>query len=172
METERVLCPYCGKQMELKSMGSSFYYYACPHHNMIDELEMCSAAAPISQTPEGAYRKAISMYKPPMRPMTLDEVKAHIGYAEDGDGRRFDKADARPLYLEISSNLRPLLQAAALAAGRPAHCPWGRADNVFSFLCTIAEHPDHYNRVARFWADEPTEEEKAAAAWEEPDDEE
>ncbi len=29
------------------------------------------------------------------------------------------------------------------------------------------------NRVARFWADEPTEEEKAAAKWEdEPDDEE
>lgn len=173
-----VCCPYCGKPMRLQSIGRDMYFYACTHHsNMREELdtdEICAAHGPISKTPEGAYRKAMRLNRPMTRwPMTLDEVKAHIGYMEDADGRRYEKADARPLYIEISPRLQPMVWAAANAAGRPGHCPWGRSDNVFSFLCIIAEHPDHYNRVARFWADEPTAEEKAAAKWEdEPDDEE
>lgn len=53
MEMEPVYCPYCGKQMELKTIGDRYYYYSCRHNALEENLdntdEMCAADGPIAK---------------------------------------------------------------------------------------------------------------------------
>ena len=72
-EPEKVLCPYCGAEMEpadegiIPSFYPDWYYFVCP---------CCQSQSPWDRSPEGAYEEALKRHKPPQRPLTIEEINA------------------------------------------------------------------------------------------------
>lgn len=173
-KTKTVYCPYCGKQMELKSIFGKFYYYRCPCHKpeeKLDRDEECVAAAPLSKTPEGAYKKATALYKPMRKPMECLSVYLHIGWGltetEISPKRLLKYINARPLYLEINPKYA---HSRELGRFDKHYCyPWFGPEDIRAMLRREEKNPEKYSygRTYRFWWEEPSDEESAAAAWEE-----
>lgn len=135
---EKVLCPYCGREMKLDRDDDGYVfgaaYYVC---------EGCGSTSPTANTDADALAAAKARYLPPNRPLTLDEVKALDA----------DEAGDMPCFVEIEPNwyernpddFKPRLCAAVM-------CQMG-------FCYTT------YNKLYRIWLRKPTQAEMDAAGW-------
>lgn len=165
MGNETVICPYCGSEMQrARVSGESHTWYQCTNPD-------CSASSPIACGYEEAYQKALCRYRPILRPMTPEEVKAHIGWRRKRLEVWAMNPKARPLYVELrkGSKLANVLWKIA-AINDKEFCPWARANDVLKLIAHKVS-PIVFNRMIRFWPDEPTEAEKEAAKWEDEEDE-
>lgn len=91
--TDKVLCPWCGNKMVFtngwivydggkeKQVGYDCYY----------ECEKCGAKSPHVNvySGESPLQAALRRYEPPIRPMTLEEIKEHR-----------ERKDANPMWIE------------------------------------------------------------------------
>lgn len=146
--TEKVLCPYCGNEMEVVSgyrMGS-LAWVACARCTQ----KGCDALGPRVEgfdtsvdAEAAALASAQARYLPPNRPLTLDEVKA-LDADEVGDIPCFVEIEPTA-YKEDSDDFDPRLRA-----------------------CLVNEHAldrAFYNKCSRIWLRKPTQAEMDAAGW-------
>lgn len=165
MGNETVICPYCGSEMQrARFSGEPHTWYQCTNPD-------CSASSPIACGHEEAYQKAMCRYRPMLRPMTPEEVKAHIGWRRNRLEIWAMNPKARPLYVELreGSELKTCMEQLAAKEGKTLY-PWVRTDEVTTMI-THKISPLAYGKQIRFWPDEPTEAEKSAAKWEDEEDE-
>ena len=141
---DKVLCPYCGGEMEVVSgyrMGS-LAWVACARCTQ----KGCDALGPRVEgfdtsvdAEAAALAAAQARYLPPNRPLTLDEVKAmerdDMGYAIAWTENRRDEENHPWPYVE--------------------------ADCVPKF----AEYFEDYGKEYRVWLRKPTQAEMDAARW-------
>lgn len=140
----KVLCPYCGREMELETdslfdVGScgedDFYYYECPD---------CAAHSPCAGTNEQAYANA--MRRPLQRPLTLEEAKEQVSvWIEYSEKVKFVKRAEPALYV-CSDDSKSCF------------------DEGFSEQFRLANKD--YGEMWRCWATKPSDEEREAAKWE------
>lgn len=165
MRKEAIICPYCGSEMrQARLSGKPYAWYECKN-------TACNASSPIVCGQEEAYQKAMCRYRPMQRPMTLEEIKAHIGFQINGLTAWTTRPAARPLYVELrnGSKLANVLGKIATINDKE-FCPWARANDVLKLIAHKVS-PIVFNRIIRFWYDEPTEAEKEAAKWEDEENE-
>ena len=137
---DKPLCPYCG-----------------PWNGHPDGVEMenkfmwfkcpvCHSRSPFVKKSEDNLTAALRRFQPMQKPMTLEEVKQHLA-----------SGNQRPLRIEFNpSDIR--------YRDETLFSLWRFPHNVGA-LCS---RENQYNVVFRFWLEEPTDEERAAAKWEEP----
>ncbi len=136
--TETPKCPYCGAETRLNENNEGIYWYECRE---------CHATGPTEDTREEALSAALHRAEPEMRPLTLDEVKAHCAKG----------TDAEPLYIEFSRRTtlsRWILVFPNIECNEPA--------TVTRYL-DIWEHD--YGKNWRCWPRKPTPEQMTAAKW-------
>ncbi len=67
---DKVLCPYCGAEMNLDRQDDGYVfgaaYYVC---------QECGSTSPTANTEAAALAAARARYLPPNRPLTLEEAK-------------------------------------------------------------------------------------------------
>lgn len=158
--TPKVLCPYCGAEMEECEMAdllgflspaiydlvvdrcTATYMYNCPE---------CWACTPMAKTMKEAY--TIALRRPLQKPLTLDEITKTIYclpcWLEEEDDR------LSPDVLDRDS--------VGFFFKMQAHMMRQGIDE-----CVPHYPEDEYNITWRCWATVPTREEREAAKWEEP----
>lgn len=152
-ETPRPKCPYCGEKMELchephdpwGEFSNDDWCYWC---------EKCIAYAPVEYTEEEALSAALR--RPLQQPIPLDDIlfspfqipcwierkkNGRVGLVADV----LDRSDYDRFFGQVDANM--------LEQGLVEHMTRYRADN--------------YGKTWRCWASRPTDEERAAAKWEE-----
>jgi hypothetical protein len=146
--SEKVLCPYCGAEMWFPKsaweivgidMGGNNYtaYGKCRN---------CGAISPKGygrtqdEAMEAARAAALHRYTPPIKPMTLEEVRKHT----------LD-VDAAPLWCEEKTSTG--------AEG------WFLACTVSAWVSVLC-NAYWYGRKWRCWKSKPTKEEMEAVGWE------
>lgn len=145
---EKIICPYCGAEMEIKTAkyGQGALGWAmCRNEN-------CSAEGPLvsgktmERAVENARTAALRCYTPifkPLKPMTLEEVKgasrAWMEVETEGWDMQFVKMDKR-------------------SGGVVYQTPG--SEQLYGVLY------DDYGKTWRCWDREPTDEERSAAEWE------
>ena len=137
--TETPKCPYCGAEMELK--------YVCGEYFCL--CAACESTSPARASKEAALSAALHRAEPEMRPLTLEEVKAHCAKGPD----------VEPLWIEFSRKTtlsRWILVAPNIECNEPA--------TVTRYL-DIWEND--YGKTWRCWPRKPTPEQMAAEKWEE-----
>lgn len=139
--TETPKCPYCGAEMMMEKYDNKeIYWYICAK---------CGCAAPMGKNPEAALSAALHRAEQELRPLTLEEVKAHCAKGPD----------AEPLYIEFSHRTtlsRWILVSPNIECNEPA---------------TVTRYLDiweqDYGKTWRCWPRKPTPEQMAAEKWEE-----
>lgn len=109
----------------------------------------CAATGPTEKTPVEAFSAALHRAEPEIRPLTLEEVKAHCAKGPD----------VEPLWIEFSRKTtlsRWILVAPNIECNEPA--------TVTRYL-DIWEND--YGKTWRCWPRKPTPEQMAAEKWEE-----
>lgn len=149
--TETPKCPYCGGEMALRAheepKNKWSAWYICKE---------CYSMGPLSsECEEKSYAEEVAIVytlhraEPEMRPLTLEEVKAHCAKGPD----------AEPLYIEFSHRTtlsRWILVSPNIECNEPA--------TVTRYL-DIWEHD--YGKTWRCWPRKPTPEQMAKVEWEE-----
>ena len=140
--SEKILCPYCGEWnghpdgVEMKLQDDG---------NEIEpvtfwyECCICGNMSPAKITLEEARAAALRRFTPMQKPLSLEEVFRHI-----------DSENERPLCIEFNPPA-------------PWERKWRAAKNIRWYVQT---NPQGYNRYYRFWREDPTDEERQAAGWE------
>lgn len=99
--TDKVLCPYCGAEMNLDRQDDGYVfraaYYVC---------QECGSTSPTANTDAAALAAAQARYLPPNRPLTLEEVNAlerdDMGYAIAWTENRHDEENHSWPYVEAN----------------------------------------------------------------------
>lgn len=141
--TDKVLCPYCGSEMEssgwVSLINGNLAYTVCSNNR-------CKSAGPyvrgyetMAEARAAALAAAQARYLPPNRPLTLEEVanleRDDMGYAIAWTENRRDEENHPWPYVE--------------------------ADCVPKF----AEYFEDYGKEYRVWLRKPTQAEMDAAEW-------
>ncbi len=146
--TETPKCPYCGAELEVTH---AFVSDATAAHKLVYTCfcHECGVYTPKRSTPEEALSAALHRAEPEMRPLTLEELKAHCAKGPD----------AEPLYIEFSRRTtlsRWILVSPNIECNEPA---------------TVTRYLDiweqDYGKTWRCWPRKPTPEQMAAEKWEE-----
>ncbi len=91
---DTVLCPYCGTEMDVAGYADG-YTAVCSG---------CMSEGPFMNAPKEARAAARKRYVPPVKPLTLDELKAMNGepvwIVEFPDWGHWELADNAEMYLE------------------------------------------------------------------------
>lgn len=144
--TEKVLCPWCGAEMEINTIELNRGHIA----RMECHNSECNARGPMTKwhdteekAIESARAAALRRYTPQIKPMTLEEVlwtegEIYVDYAGE-----FDTWACRCF---INSTTEEVT----------VHCIEETETLDFSA----------YNRTWRCWSRKPTDEERSAAEWE------
>lgn len=146
--TETPKCPYCGAEMLDDS-----YTWTCPkcYSNSPVVIWDEEKVKGMTEEEKKAYAREAALHRaePEMRPLTLEEVKAHCAKGPD----------AEPLYIEFSHRTtlsRWILVSPNIECNEPA---------------TVTRYLDiweqDYGKTWRCWPRKPTPEQMAAAKWEE-----
>ena len=155
---DKPLCPYCGPWNGHPDGVEMKETYHVEHFSLINiwwRCPICGSTSPIatgiyprcaSQAHDEAYQDAISRFRPMQKPLTLEEVKRHIA-----------EGNERPLYIEFNFSAKPNFR------GTSFYPLWRAYDNIQALI----RHEERYNVEFRFWWEKPTDEERAAASWEE-----
>ena len=145
---EKPKCPYCGAELEVTH---AFVSDATAAHKLVYTCfcRECGVYTPKRPTPEEALSAALHRAEPEMRPLTLEEVRAHCAKGPD----------AEPLYIEFSRRTtlsRWILVSPNIECNEPA---------------TVTRYIDiweqDYGKTWRCWPRKPTPEQMAAEKWEE-----
>lgn len=150
--TETPKCPYCGAEMirtddiTTACMSSRYTCRECGSAApQVNELDW----AKFPEVSERAREAALHRAEPEMRPLTLEEVRAHCAKGPD----------AEPLYIEFSRRTtlsRWILVSPNIECNEPA---------------TVTRYIDiweqDYGKTWRCWPRKPTPEQMAAEKWEE-----
>lgn len=136
--TEKVLCPYCGSEMEyyVLEMSESDYvgYMGCMNTACASTGPATSHIKTEAEAKIAALAAAQARYLPPNRPLTLDEVKA----------LETDNWMCTPAWVEFADCKK------TIESGQIRLAP-----NVLA----------GYGRDYRVWLRKPTQEEMDAAEW-------
>lgn len=142
---DKPLCPYCGPwngqpdgvEMIPRDFGAGGPAFCiCP---------ICSSRSPVRTRLDDAIADALRRFQPIQKPLTLEEVKRHIA-----------EGNERPLYIEFSFSAKPNFRDTSF------YPLWRGYDNIQALI----RHEERHNVEFRFWWEEPTAEERAAAKWE------
>lgn len=148
--TDKVLCPWCGAEMKEHLTCASGGHPAWLNYKC--KNIWCSAVSPYGDTREEAKAKALHRYTPPLKPMTLEEVREKddeelwVESRERGSGHMQG-------YCELS------IFSSFNGYERFDFYPCG-SDIAYDYK------PRDYNRDWRCWERKPTNEERSAAEWE------
>lgn len=146
--TDKVLCPYCGSEMEyyVLEMSESDYvgYMGCMNTACASTGPATSHIKTEAEAKIAALAAAQARYLPPNRPLTLDEVKG-LDADEVGDIPCF--VEIEPYWYEQDpDDFEPRLRADVIC--KPS-----------------LSEPTYYNKDYRVWLRKPTQEEMDAAEW-------
>lgn len=139
---EKVLCPYCGNEMELEHYGigdDESFVYGCPD---------CAAQSPISYSAESALATALS--RPLQKPLTLEEAKKNpiVIYFEHKSFSNLNRYGVRIMgkkqYQMQDGSIIPLLS---------------------KYIKNNSLYIGKFGLDWRCWATKPTDEEREAAKW-------
>lgn len=142
IETQK--CPYCGAETRLNENNEGIYWYECRE---------CNATGQTEKTREAALSAALHRAEPEMRPLTLEELKAHCA-----KGR-----DAEPLWVEFDT-------VSDMALWVLANTPCGMDERdipSLAYWLKDEELVSEYGKFWRCWTQKPTPEQMAAEKWEE-----
>lgn len=146
--TEKVLCPYCGSEMEyyVLEMSESDYvgYMGCMNTACASTGPATSHIKTEAEAKIAALAAAQARYLPPNRPLTLDEVK-HLEMDESGRACCFVEIEPNE-YRADSDNFEPRLYAGVI---------WPE----------ISDDDSDYGGKWRAWLRKPTQAEMGAAGW-------
>lgn len=136
--TDKVLCPWCGGEMQLNQQ-LFLSFYVC---------RKCGAHGPVSiEGTELAYAATLRRYEPPCRPLTLEELEAdsycYPCWIED--------AIYRPLFPEVLD--------------KDSTGYFGKIDAANHKMVDYFM-PKEYGKTWRCWPRRPTDAEREAAGWE------
>lgn len=147
--TETPKCPYCGAEM----MDDS-YTWTCPKCYSNSPVVIWDEEKIKGMTEEEkmAYAREAALHRaePEMRPLTLEELKAHCA-----KGR-----DAEPLWTEFR-------EECAISRWIFAVIPPDVFDRPVLSEWIATDRREKYGKVWRCWPRKPTPEQMAAAEWEE-----
>ena len=138
-------CPYCGTGMILERRCSMGMFYHCPNLK-------CLSASPYVRRKDGEDTKALcyeaALRRPLQKPLTLREFHEMAeNFTEEA-----------VVYCESKED--PQTYANILYGGRIID---READSVHAYMLVYK----NYGKTWRAWATRPTDEERAAAPWEE-----
>lgn len=139
--TETPKCPYCGAETRLNENNEGIYWYECRE---------CNATGPTEKTPVEAFSAALHRAEPEMRPLTLEELKAHCA-----KGR-----DAEPLWAEFR-------EECAISRWIFAVIPPDVFDRPVLSEWIATDRSEKYGKEWRCWPRKPSPEQMAAEKWEE-----
>lgn len=139
--TETPKCPYCGAETRLNENNEGIYWYECRE---------CNAKGPTEKTPVEAFSAALHRAEPEMRPLTLEELKAHCA-----KGR-----DAEPLWTEF-------MEECAISRWIFAVIPPDVFDRPVLSEWIATDRREKYGKKWRCWPRKPTPEQMVAEKWEE-----
>lgn len=153
--TETPKCPYCGKKMALKVREEPKNKW-----NARYICNKCHSTGPyVNECQEKSYAKEVALAytlhraEPEMRPLTLEELKAHCA-----KGR-----DAEPLWVEYDT-----VRDMALWVLANAPCGMDEKDMPsLTYWLKEEELVSEYGTFWRCWLRKPSPEQMAAAEWEE-----
>ena len=141
--TETPKCPYCGAETRLNENNEGIYWYECRE---------CNATGPTEKTPVEAFSASLHRAEPEMRPLTLEELKAHCAKG----------LDAEPLWVEFDT-------VSDMALWVLANTPYGMDERAIPSLAYWLKDKDlvsEYGKFWRCWPRKPTPEQMAAEKWE------
>lgn len=150
---EKVLCPWCGAEMYPTASAKVPQIewcacYICPDCPCVNSPEV-EGFKTAEEALEAAKAAALRRYTPPLKPMTLEEVKeVKAVWIEDPEQ-------------EYESKLYPAIY-------------WGVGNGSYSvFVADIDDgeerawyRNEEYGTWWRCWSRKPTDEERSAAGWE------
>lgn len=150
--TETPKCHYCGAELEVTH---AFVSDATAAHKLVYTCfcRECGVYTPKRPTPEEALSVALHRAEPELRPLTLEELKAHCA-----KGR-----DAEPLWVEFDT-------VRDMALWVLANTPYGMDERdipSLAYWLKDEELVSEYGKFWRCWPRKPTPEQMAAAEWEE-----
>ena len=137
-------CPYCGAKIRLNENNEGIYWYECRE---------CNATGPTEKTPVEALSAALHRAEPEMRPLTLEELKAHCA----------KERDAEPLWVGFET-------VSDMALWVLANTPWGIDEKdipSLAYWLKDEELVSEYGKFWRCWFRKPSPEQMAAEKWEE-----
>ena len=140
--TETPKCPYCGAEMMMEKYDNKeIYWYICGK---------CDCTAPMGKNPEAALSAALHRAEPEMRPLTLEEVRAHCAKGPD----------AEPLWAEFK-------EECAISRWIFAVIPPDVFDRPVLSEWIATDRSEKYGKEWRCWPRKPTPEQMVAEKWEE-----
>lgn len=138
-------CPYCGTTMILERRCSMGMFYHCPNLK-------CLSVSPYVKRKDGEDTPALcyeaALRRPLQKPLTLQELHALI-----------DPGDEVVTYCETSAPSVPYTYANIWTGDLVIDVVGFTKKNHVRFV--------NYGKTWRAWASRPTDEERAAAPWEE-----
>lgn len=141
---DKPLCPYCGEHNghpDGVEMADMEYWYRCP---------VCGCLTPLVTRKEDNLPTALRRFQPMQKPLTLDEVE--------------DVCNDDPMYMEIATGADEI-------DGYWVRCPQYDETTVdflhFGQRRLDRRNAGEYSKTWRCWRTRPTDEERAAAKWEE-----
>lgn len=134
-------CPYCGAETRLNENNEGIYWYECRE---------CKATGPTEKTPVEAIFAALHRAEPEMRPLTLEEVRAHCAKGPD----------AEPLWAEFK-------EECAISRWIFAVIPPDVFDRPVLSEWIATDRSEKYGKEWRCWPRKPTPEQMEAEKWEE-----
>lgn len=146
--TEKVLCPYCGSEMNcndfVKTNGKYLAYMMCSNKACQSIGPTVTGYETMAEARAAALSAAQARYLPPNRPLMLDEVKA-LDADEVGDIPCFIEVEPTE-YKKDPDDFDPRLRADVIC--KPS-----------------LDEPTYYNKCYRVWLRKPTQAEMDAAEW-------
>ena len=150
--TETPKCPYCGAEMKFDAVRLT-------QHNWVgwSHCENCRSVGPSKsncytekEAEESALSAAFHRAEPEMRPLTLEEVRAHC----------VKGPDAEPLWAEFR-------EECAISRWIFAVIPPDVFDRPVLSEWIATDRSEKYGKEWRCWPRKPTPEQMAAKKWEE-----
>lgn len=148
--TETPKCPYCGAEML-----DGGYTWTCPkcYSNSPVVIWYDEKVKGMTEEEKMAYAREAALHRaePGMRPLTLEEVRAHCAKGPD----------AEPLWAEFK-------EECAISRWIFAVIPPDVFDRPVLSEWIATDRSEKYGKEWRCWPRKPTPEQMAAAEWEEP----
>lgn len=147
--TETPKCPYCGAELEVTHVLVNSVFAA---HKLVYTCfcRECGVYTPKRPTPEEALSAALHRAEPEMRPLTLEEVRAHCAKGPD----------AEPLWAEFK-------EECAISRWIFAVIPPDVFDRPVLSEWIATDRSEKYGKEWRCWPRKPTPEQIVAEKWEE-----
>lgn len=148
--TETPKCPYCGAEML-----DGGYTWTCPkcYSNSPVVIWYKEKVKGMTEEEKVAYAREAALHsaEPEMRPLTLEEVRAHCAKGKD----------AEPLWAEFK-------EECAISRWILAVIPPDVFDRPVLSEWIATDRSEKYGKEWRCWPRKPTPEQMAAEKWEEP----